>query len=168
MSRNPNPEERNIKKPRNLETDIWKYMTVHKEDRAKMRQDPEEKSWSLAMLTDYPVPFECIAVLLDVQSLRRRSKRSLLSVREARWVVRVYQSIMSSHKYRGNMPVNTLRNVDFWSYVYANYELASKMGKLVDFTELDWELFESGGYIEKTKQWQSAPDYVRREFGNTK
>ena len=43
MFRTPDPDERNIKKPINDEIDIWKYMTMHKEDIAKMPPDPEEK-----------------------------------------------------------------------------------------------------------------------------
>jgi hypothetical protein len=101
---------------------------------------PEDKPWSMATLDKYSIPPEAIPAVLACWKQRVRS-RSILTIREAKWVSRLYalmadevhQNFIWRHgtkwlqpgilKLKGNLPLNSLLGVTKRQRVDSLYRL---------------------------------------------
>ena len=51
---------------------------------------PEDQHWILSSLEKYPLPYEALPIIAEVFKSTRESKRNFLTIRQAKWLARLY------------------------------------------------------------------------------
>ena len=114
--------------------------TVQKELTKIRRKDAErsleskglDRPWSIGTLLDCSIPPEVIPILIRLQAESRKDGKLLLTVREARWIARLYLIPTVSEL------VNSLDAIKALAMTYANREKISELcNQVLDTSDLD-------------------------------
>lgn len=123
---------------------IQKYLKETKQNLNK--EWPEDKPWHMGTLEDedYELPPDSLPILLRIQS--EKSKDNPLTIRQAKWVSRLYPIILSFSQ--GKETAETIKRLNWWSEFYADREVMSEVSNLsFNTSELDRELLKARGGI---------------------
>src|ERR1035437_9421701 len=109
--------------------------------RIRVREDeisPEEKelnrTWTIGALTQHELPPEAVRLLLLIRRQRKKEQRTLLKIREAVWVARLF-AIRPSGPIKQSRPMDLLAT---WGEAYALREKICRISNAAcDTSDLD-------------------------------
>jgi hypothetical protein len=131
------------------ERGIANYIYSHRSQLKIMTEGPELQPWSLAALEPHDLPPDIIPILLELQMQRISKKQITLTIRDVRWVLRVYSSILSLNKNEDTINFMSHPWIDYldnWVRIYTLHE-NNKLSTL----PLDIQLYKSRG------NWDQLP-----------
>jgi len=122
----------------------------------EMRSSPLDRPWSLGDLNNYEIYNEAIPILLKIQ-LNENEKGNRLTVRQVRWIDRLYKSITN------------IKYIKAWANIYSRLERISELaGFRLDTYEYDMLL--TSGHWDPTRFKPSAessmPDWENLNTGH--
>jgi hypothetical protein len=113
----------------------WPGLSAVQKELTKIRQKNDERSlelkgldrpWSIGTLVKYGIVPEAIPVLLKIQENRKYALKNLLTIREAKWIARLYTL------------TKNMRDLDYFTRFYALEERISELtGIELDTSEID-------------------------------
>jgi len=138
---------------------------------ARNKQPSElEKPWSIGACTYYNIPTDMIPVLIKIQKLKaeygdEEEMSKVLTLREARWIARLYHVAEPLISELSNVEENNLLWLDFIASSYVQRERVSEQmnEQYPDTTDLDRLYFYSEDFLNDDVliSWWDAllPDY---------
>ena len=138
---------------------VQKYLT---EIQHRLKGTDElDRPWHLGDLLKYPLPSEAIIYIMLVQKYAEeypdrvfKQPQSPVTIRQARWIARLYSMIGDIYKPKDKEKVNKAAFLYDWSKCYATHEIICAVSKTpFDTTELDTRLRKGGSPLVTDKQW---------------
>lgn len=132
-----------------------KYRTIaqiikdNKPSIEQLKNNPQNKQWSLATNSEeVPLHPGTLNLLLKIQKSRLDKNAPMLTIREAKWLSKLYTVILILNDNK-ELP-NMMECLDYWIWNYSVLEQVQELSDInINTSQLDKELLETAGDIAK-------------------
>jgi hypothetical protein len=134
-----------------IQREVAAFRRKNREGTAPILGKGVDRPWSISTLEKYPISgdslrlvFECYRDRLDrhIQNRTEESVKQLLTIREAKWMGRLYPVVSSLI----DKETNLLESLAYWAYRYADFEQCQELSDVeIDSHELDNILIQARG-----------------------
>lgn len=127
------------------------YQNIKSEISPNLDDAALDRPWDMGSLNDNPIPLESIAILLSLQNSKRSEGQLMITVREAKWLSRLYS--LGQFVGTGSDRLQSVNTMVTWAQAYALREKVCKVvGIDCDTSDLDQNL--SGDFNLALEKWE--------------
>ena len=127
------------------------YQNIKAEISPNIGASTLDKPWDMGSLNDNPIPPESVPILLSLQNSKRSEGQPMITVREAKWLSRLYS--LGQFVDTSSDRLQSVNTMATWAQAYALREKVCKLAGIdCDTSDLDRDL--SGDFSASLNRWE--------------